>query len=259
MPVPTGYSASQLVFDDAFCGKELDGSKWAPLMPGFNDRGRLSPPLSGPNAGGSEAEYFDPSQVVVDDGLRLTTAPATTQTGYTAKSGVLTTQPSVPLGGGPTGRTYLQVRAKMPARDGMWPKVYLGPLVGSNATLVGLFATGFKDAPSGNPLSNIQTTVGNANGYFDTAIDLSTTYSDYGVEITWGASVVWFWSSVGTPAREVRRVQAAGSVPTSPDRQTLFIALSVVNGQDGSSGWHTVWNGKDTDTLSIAEVQIYAR
>src|SRR4029079_19488617 len=97
------------------------------------------------------------------------------------------------------------------------------------------FSTGFTDAPTGTPLSNVQMNLGDSNGYFDTGIDQSTVFCDYGVEIAWGQSVTWFWNEAGSPRKQIREVRAGGgvTVPTSADGETLFIQLAVVNGLDG--------------------------
>jgi hypothetical protein len=261
MPAPPGYVGAPL-FEDSFCGSQLDGSKWLAYMNGFDDKGQLRLPRSAPNAGSFEAEFFDPSQVVVNDGLELSAVADTSAAGYTSKSGVLTTAPTVKLTKGPSGRTYVQIRAKVASKPGMWPRAYLGPLVGVNATSVGLFSTGFIDGPaSGTPLSNLQFTVGNANAYFDTKADLSTAFYDYGIEIAWGDGVTWFWNAIGGSRQQAAEIKAGAgvSIPTSGDGETLFLALSVINGKDGSSGWHTVWNGADRDVFAIAEVQVYTR
>jgi hypothetical protein len=257
--VPTGYDASQLVLEDAFCEQALDEKNWRNYLTGFDDRGKLESPLSGPNEGTVEAEYFSPSQVVVADGLRLTAAPDKSVLSYTAKSGVITTPPGFTFGD--TERIYLQVRAKVPATDGMWAKAYFGPLVGVNATTVGIFSSGFTDDPSkAAPLSNFQLNVGNKTAYVDPQTDLSTAPSDFGVEIVWGQSVTWFWNAVGSPAKKVHQeTSPSASIPPSAAGETLILALSVVNGNGGSNGWHTVWSGASTDSLQITEVQAYAR
>ncbi len=257
MAAPTGYSAEQRVFQDSFCGHDL-ASQWLGSMPGFNNQGRLKPPLTGPNAGGYESEYYDPAQITVNDGLRLTAVPdPTTQTGYSAKSGVITTKQTIKdiVGARSTQRLYLQASVRTSSKNGMWPKIYLGPLVGVDAVPIIVMSTGFADVTSGTPLGNIDLAVGNANAYYDTNTDLSGSFNEFGVEIVWGTSVTWFWK--GTMVRTVSA--ASASIPASGENETLFIALSVINGRDGSSSWHTVWNGSDQDVFEVASVQIYAQ
>jgi hypothetical protein len=52
---------------------------------------------------------------------------------------------------------------------------------------------------------------------------------------------------------------ANASIPASAENETLFIVLSVINGQDGSNYWHTVWDGSSEDTFEVSSVRIYAR
>jgi len=261
MPSPPGYDACQIVFQDSFCGTALDSTKWLRYVPGFTDMGVLPFPLSGPNSGSFNGAYWDPSQVTVNSGLKLTAVADTNEAGYTAKSGVITSN-GVQFAGGPTGHTYLQVRAKVPAANGMWPIASLGPVVGSNALPITLLATGFTDATPGSPLENFETGVSNSKAYCNTGnTDLSQAFVDYGVEVVWGQSATWFWSPVGGPRQqcETETVDAGVAVPSSSDGETLIIQLNVVNGLDGSTSWHTVWNGSDSDSLQVAAVQVYAR
>jgi hypothetical protein len=265
IPDPPGYDRSQIVFQDSFCGTALDTSKWLTYVPGYDDRGHLSVPLSGPNSGGLYAEYWNPSQVTVNDGLLLTAAADSTEPGYMAKSGVLTSAATVRFVGGPTGRTFVLVRVKVPSTDGMWPMVNLGSPGGVNAPLVTLLSTGFTN-PEGPPLETVQAGVqaGAASSYvyYDTRTNLSTDYVDYGVEIVWGQSMTWFWNAIGAQPQKLHQVQSASgdggiAIPTSGEGQTLFIELDVVNSQ--AAGWHTVWNGTDSDTFGVAAIQVYAR
>ena len=259
MPAPPGYDPSQVLFQDSFCGVTLDGNKWAGYVPGYNDHGLFNPPLSGPNSGGVYAEYWSPSQVTLNSGLRLTAVANSTEPGYEAKSGAITTLATIGFGG-PTGRTYLQVRAKIPSANGMWPHVVLGPLPNSSASAIGFLSTGFRDIVEGTPLTNIESDVGGSTAYYDTRTDLSAAFTDYGVEIVWGQSVTWYWNTIGGQRQQARRAasgDAGVAIPTSAEGETLFIQLDVVNEQAAS--WHTVWNGSDSDTFSVSAIQVYAQ
>jgi hypothetical protein len=139
----------------------------------------------------------------------------------------------------------------------MWSQIELGPLPGVNAALISLLGTGFSDVSQGTPLQNFQSAVADSSAYYDTGMDLSTAWTDYGIEIVWGQSVTWFWNTIGGSRQQVRQVQAG--IPTSGEGETLVIKLAVVNGQSGSSSWHTVWNGKDSDSFDVAAIQAYAR
>ena len=75
MAPPSGYTASQLIFDDQFCGTSLDATKWHPYMASkgsngypWNDNGAGG---SGMGAGGYDSEYFEPSQDAVSFGLSI--------------------------------------------------------------------------------------------------------------------------------------------------------------------------------------------
>lgn len=256
MPPPPGYTAADLVFADSFCGSGLDATKWTSYIDGFNDNGQLALPLSGPNGNEDELEYWSPSQVSVQDGLTITATPDATkmQLGYTVKSGVITSVNSKQFThGGPSGRTFVQVRARTPARDGMWAQVSLAAPFGKT---VAVFGTGFL-ATEGMPAENFNTGVMGANdATFYTGADLSTGPSDFGMELVWGQSVTWTWNPVGAEPRQVRQVTGAAGIPNVGEAEAIWIVLRVVDAQ--AAAWHTTWAG-DADAFQVRAIRVYER
>jgi beta-glucanase (GH16 family) len=119
----------KLAFSTDFAGTSLDTSTWAECYP-------WSPsPLGCNNFGNSnEAEWYMPSQVHVDNGLALvaqrTPTEGTNEDGkpkqYTCRSGMVTTYPSVHFKYG-----FVQVVARLPFGQGLWPAIWLVPENGS--------------------------------------------------------------------------------------------------------------------------------
>ena len=68
MAPPTGYSASQMIFDDQFSGTSLNSSNWSPQLGDedstWDDGGKIAAPFSGPSTPVTKEEaMFGPSQV----------------------------------------------------------------------------------------------------------------------------------------------------------------------------------------------------
>lgn len=256
---PPGYDSSQLVFEDSFCSDQLDASKWITYIPGLTNFGTLQPPLSAPNAGHYDAAYWAPSQVVTHDGVTLTAAADTSVSGYTAKSGVLCTCGTRQFSG-TASRTYLQVRAKVPAKDGMWPTVALESVAAGGVPAIALLSTGFIDGTQGTPLENVDTKVDGSEDVFFTGTDLSAEYTDYGVEIVWGQSITWSWGPADGARQQIHQANTGSAMIPDPSvNLRLRIELNVINGLEGSSTWHTVWNGSDSDAFQVSSVQVYER
>jgi len=123
MPKPWGYS--RLVFEDRFPGKTLDSRKWIPAIADqkgiWDNFGALPKPFSAVgNAGHYKAEYGNPSEVVVNDGLTLTARRDTSQKGYDWRGAYICTHGKFLFDHG-----FAQFRAKMPdSRSGGWGAIW---------------------------------------------------------------------------------------------------------------------------------------
>ena len=100
IPPPRGYTSQQMIFDDRFSGTSLDTSKWTTSLGAqgivWDNNGHLPSPYSGPNTPDHhrQSAMFGPSQVSVDNGLKLTAKRNTNQYAgtYPWISGVVTTE-----------------------------------------------------------------------------------------------------------------------------------------------------------------------
>ncbi len=244
MSAPTGYSS--LVFDDKFSGTSLDGSKWIQQIADqggvWNNNGNLAYPLSAVgNAGGYNAEYGNPSEVAVNNGLTLNAHPDGSQSGYGWKAGYVTTHGKYYFNGG-----YIQIKAKMPdSRTGGWAGLWFLE-GGGEIDLI----------ECGNTLSGVDTnrvmasnlhTSGNSQKTFDTGVDLSADYHVYGMEYKPGQSITMYLDG-----RQV--AQFTSNVPTGAYEIILTNTLA-----QNASGWHTSVSSPTPSSLpmSIAEVQAW--
>ena len=118
---PSGFSASNLVFNDSFSGTSLNTQSWNTYMTSNAAQGT---PWLGNGSGGSalgsyDAEYDMPSQVSVNSGLTLNAVQQSITAGgvtYPFTSGVLTTYGKMEFTGG-----YVQISMKQPSGDGAGP------------------------------------------------------------------------------------------------------------------------------------------
>ena len=119
-----------LAFSTDFPGTKLDTSTWAECYPWSP-----SPPGCTNFGNAGEREWYLPSQVHVEDGALALVAQQTPTTGadvhgnpktYTCRSGMVTTYPSVRFKYG-----LVQVTARLPFGQGLWPAIWLIPADGS--------------------------------------------------------------------------------------------------------------------------------
>lgn len=105
-----------------FAGTQLDRSIWDTCYP-------YQRPVGCTNYGNKEYEWYVPTQVQVHDGfLQLIAQPGPTAgktssgsaVTYGCRSGMVTTYPGIRFQYG-----YIEVRAWLPAADGLWPALWL--------------------------------------------------------------------------------------------------------------------------------------
>ncbi len=259
MAAPTGYSASQLVFDDQFTGTSLDTSKWNTYLGAegqrWNDEGGLPAPYSGPNTPiTNEGAMFGPSQVSVDNGLTLTAQRNTNAyaSTYPWLSGVITTGSKFTL---PTTGWYVQVRAKMPdLSQGMWPAIWFlcGVSCPSDNEFDGFEGGWLASSPDDIMHSDYFAGGGQQQQEYDVGSDVSSGYHTYGFQFLPNKSVTAYFDG-----KQVWRVNASSTVTITGEPYEIIIELQEATNE--TSGWHTVTtDSTPSSSMQVAEVQAYS-
>ncbi len=227
-----------------------------------NGAGGSSPASSSPNY---DAEYDLPGQVSEGNGvidIRATETPTLGDLGgspytYPFASGALSTYGKFEFTGG-----YVQIEAKMPGGDGMWPALWMLP--GSGATINGdstyeidMFEGGAYAGAVGTSTADVyawhiheggNTYGGNTN----TGVNLTTSYNTYGLKWIPGQSITWYLN--GTVIGTLTSSQA--TIPDLP--MELIVNLEVAN--SNAASWHTVYDSStpvNSDML-VSGVQVYS-
>ena len=254
MPAPPGYSHK--VFEDSFRRSRLNKRKWdsditskAANGQPWNSDGSGG---SGINPGGYNAEYFRPSHLSVHDGLTLTAVRGSTRSGYAWTSGVVSTYGKFQFDGG-----YVQIKAKMPAGDGMWPGLWLlpgpGGRGGDNFEL-DIFEgnyIGNGANPNDNDAWHLHTVSATQGGVTNVGSSLAGGYHIYGINWIPGQSITWYLD--GKPVGILTSAQTP--IPNEP--MELIMDLQVASGT--AAGWITTTDAStpSPSTMEIAEVQVY--
>ncbi|MER8716073.1 glycoside hydrolase family 16 protein [Mesorhizobium sp. M0203] len=242
---PAGYTTSQLIFEDTFTGHSLDSTKWTPAIADQNGIWQQSvpSPYSAVNAGGFNAEYFDPAQISTGpSGLKIVATRSNRFAGYTWKSGAICTHGKFTFAGG-----YAQIRMKQPdVSTGGWPGFWHLEGGAEIDTQEGGFLNG--SVSSNGVLANALLAATNEQRFFDAGVDLSADYHVWGMEYIPGVSIKFYFDGV------LKRTVTT-NVPT--DAMTLLINLSIAN--SSASGWHTAYDSSTPATLEleVTDVQVY--
>jgi beta-glucanase (GH16 family) len=263
--VPQGYTTADLEFEDTFNGTSLDPTKWNPYMTSNSARGV---PWNTNGHGGSgmqnpsviaNQEYYLPSQATVNGGLDLMAeetptpgmlggAPKT----YAWRSGVVTTYGKFQFTGG-----YVQIVAKMPSSDGMWPSLWTLPGPGGtngDDVEIDMFEGGYY-GNGVNPLQNyswhLHSTQGLAGGVTNAGVNLSASLHTYGMEWLPNQSIKWFLD--GQLVGEVTEKQAP--IPDEPMELVMNLAVS----NSASAAYRTTPDDSTAtvDNLVIQKVAVY--
>ncbi len=263
MSPPSGYSASQEIFDDQFSGTSLDTTKWNTYMGAqggvWNDWGNLPLPYSGPDVGGTDLEMYGPSQVSVNNGLTLTAQRNTNQYAgsYPWISGVVTTEGKFTL---PTTGWYVQARIKQPdMTQGLWPNLWFLPATPGPFNELDFVQGGFTSGPS-----NVNEAPVGA-GYFDTAgtdinigvpnvgFDASAGFHTYGIQWTPGVGIDEYVD--GNLVWSLSQSQVPGGIVAEP--YEIILNLQVAANADAD--WRTVTTATSPGgSMEVAEVQAYS-
>jgi beta-glucanase (GH16 family) len=106
----------ELVWSDEFAGEALDGSKWEAMV---GDGTAVGLP---PGWGNNELQSYRPDNATVEDGNLVITARRESVDGHAFTSARLRT-----LGRGDWRYGRFEMRARMPAGQGMWPAFWMLP------------------------------------------------------------------------------------------------------------------------------------
>lgn len=262
---PANYSASQLVLNDSFSGNSLSPSTWNSFI---TSKAANGSPWNNNGAGGSSpanpgndlnAEYDLPGQVFVNNGLDLRAHEQATPgmlgssgSTYSWASGAVSSYGKFQFTGG-----YLQVRAKMPAGNGMWPSLWMLPGpggAGGDNFEVDLFEGGYPGngvSPNDNFAWHLHGPSGTVGGTANVGVDLTAGYHVYGLEWIPGQKITWFLDG-----RQIAQVTSAqATIPTEP--MELILNLQVAN--SATSGWHTVPDSSTPTAadMLVSNVQVY--
>ncbi len=258
MPTPTGYTAQQLIFNDQFSGTTLDTTKWNSFLGAQGQRWTghgLPTPYSGGNPT-NNAEYYDPKQVSVNDGLTLTARRAGAgDVGlgpYSWVSGVVTTEGKFSL---PTRGWYVQLKAKMPDQSqGMWPAIWFMP--GVPGTPTNEF-----DGYEGGELGTDPNQLGHSDYFspqgqrpdaWSTGADVTAGYHIYGFQFIPGRSITAYFDG-----RQVWQVSASSGITIKAEPYEIILELQVASKK--ASGFHTVTTATTPSaSMNVAEVRAYS-
>ena len=229
-----------MVFSDNFSGSALDTSKWDTCYPWADSGAGCT------NYGNPELEWYLPAQDQVSGGaLHLvaseTPTNGTTQNGqpttYAWRSGILTTFKSLDFTYG-----YVQVTARIPKGDGLWPTLWLLP---QNETWPP--EVDFQESVDGSTYTTTSTFHPSAGGQdqqaYTSPTDLSAGWHTYALDWEPG-SLTWYVDGHQVFAH------AGSDVPSQP---MYFLANLAVSGNFDPPTSST----PSTASLDIQSVQIY--
>lgn len=273
MSAPTGFTTSELTFEENFLSGTLDSTKWTvgvgtPVL--WQNNGNLPNPYSGGNMpGDASVAVYHPNQVTISGGICTFTAqlaagtyvPTSIQNqGYTWVSGALTTLTKFQISTIQAEQEwYFQCRCQFPDTSaGMFPAIWFLPSDGSQE--LDMIEGGWQPNQTGNNWpanTQIHTDLFAPPGSQNQPIfrplaggDYTTGYHIYGLHFIPGNSITWFVD--GTQVQQILNSQSAFSAKAYSLLLTLQVAAPSTN------GWHTT-GGTATRQWLIDEIQIYAK
>ncbi|MCK1623305.1 family 16 glycosylhydrolase [Bradyrhizobium sp. 160] len=263
LSAPTGFTSSDLVFEENFSGTTLD-NYWHNYITSNAANGW---PWNSNGSGGSgmgnqfDAEYFMPSQVSVSNGVLDLTANKQAVNGvsggspytFPVTSGAVSSYGNFEFNGG-----YLQISMKAPSGDGSWPGLWLLPGKGSSSGdnfEIDMQEGGYTGSEPANQAFSwhLHTPSGAVGGVIDTGIDLTAGFHTYGINWVPGQSMTWYLD--GKQMAQVTSAQAP--IPNEP--MELLLSNSVAN--SNAAGWHTTLDSSTPSsmTMQIDDVQLYQK
>jgi hypothetical protein len=238
---PSGYTPSLLYFEDRFLASTLDSSKWIPQVADQNGIWRQSvpAPYSASNAGGFNAEFFDPAHAVTGAGLDLVATKGSPFAGYTWRSACVSTHGLFAFQSG-----YAQFRAKMPnSVSGMWAAIWF--LEGGAE--IDLQGSGYLGANPNRMLASNLHSSGNTQTLLDTGVDLSSDFHIYGMEYKPGVYIKMYLDGI---------LQAVYTQNVPTGAMSLLMSLQVAQ---SAGSFHTLTSQAtpDPSVFSVSDVQVY--
>jgi hypothetical protein len=275
MPPPPGYDAGQMQFDDQFLTTTLDSTKWNPGMYAEGTRwydpsgpgGGVPAPYSTGGSTTTEAAYFDPAMLNVNNGLTVTCRRTVSgDYGYGSwpwVSGCISSMGKYTL---PTTGWYTQYNVQMvDTSQGMWPAMwYLGATNSSPAEFDG-FEGGWT---GGNPTDNYQghsdwfgndyqpTWSTSLTGASPGTVDMTAGFNRYGHEflpnVGGGEINVYF-----TPGSTGVRSKVWSTTTAKANGYCILVELQMA--ASTLANFHTHYSGTTPSPYlwKIAEVQAY--
>jgi beta-glucanase (GH16 family) len=231
------------IFEDHFT--RLDPTKWNTFL---TSRASAGGPWDGDGAGGSNgsaqynADYFLPSQVTADHGLVIAGSEQPTpgrayQLPVTLpwRDGVVSSYGKFEFTGG-----YVQVTAKLPSGNGLWPAFWMLPGPGGTRGddyEIDMFEGGFigNGVPAThNHAWHVIVDGKSYGGVTDIGTDLTSSYHVYGLDWMPGRSLTWYLDG-----RQVGQLTSA-TCPIADEPMELILGLSVANAE--TTAWHTTYD-----------------
>jgi beta-glucanase (GH16 family) len=266
---PSGYSTSDLVFNDSFTGTSLNSAIWNTYITSNGTQGAPWNATAGGGSGPSgtiDVDYDEPSQVTVNNGLNLTAIQKSvdganwvnnqevSQT-FPITSGAVSSYGKFEFTGG-----YLQISMKQPAGDGEWSSLWLLP--GSGAGSVGnnfeidMQEGGYLQG-SNNPNNveayHLHTPSGTFGDGYISPTDLTSGFHTYGIDWEPGKSITWYLDG-----KQIAEVTSADEpIPNEP--MEVIMSNQVAN--SSTSSWHTAFDSSTPQSMDmqIADVQLYQK
>lgn len=236
LPDPSGWI---LVFHDEFNGEKLDTTRWNTCYPWAEGGGCT-------NGGNNELEWYQPDEVIVDDGfLRLRAEDRSVQEGYPYTSGMATTYQKFSFQYG-----YVEARFKVPAGQGMWPALWLLPADDHWPPEIDIFEI-LGDAPSTIHTTLHYTTDGEnhySSGSSWNGPDFSAGFHTIGL--------LWVPNLISWTVDGVERYSVTENIPQEPFY--LLANLAVGGDWPGSPNSSTIFPGYyDIDYIRVYQNEGY--
>jgi beta-glucanase (GH16 family) len=229
--IANSYSYKTIVFEDTFTGKQLDAQKWNTTLKVF---GRMSDSYHNR----SYANTINSNNVRVDNKLILTTTKSK-ENEYA--SGMVSSHEKFVFRYG-----YIEVFAKYPAGNGVWPAFWLMPQDQTWPPEIDVaeYYGGSKVMHTGLCYGDFPTVKWDSDGYSDPGIE--TTYSTYG--LYWSPTMlVWYFNG------EVKKVIKGNYIPNKPMYIILSNGVSTEIGPSGVPDAHTTF----PNSLDVKYVKVY--
>ena len=247
-PPPSGYTKT--VLDDKFSGTQLNTATWNTYAgDGFgrwDDNGKLPAPYSEiGNSGEFNAEYGDPSEVTVNNGLTLgvNSSNKFSNLKYSYSAGYITSYGKFTFDHG-----YYQICTKIPdSNTGGWFTIwFLSP---DGLKEMDLDESGFTSC--GSPVNGcIHSNLNNSDveKWYQTNTDLSAGYHALGLDYRPGNSVEIYYD--GKPI-----ISFTKDIPTGP----FYALVTSTMATSKTSDWHTIISSATPSSFAfkVSEIQVW--